>query len=532
MQRMLQEVRPDRFDDLVALNALYRPGPMDYIPNFKKGKHDPESVNYMDPRLKPILEPTYGVAAYQEQLMEISKSLGGLSPGEADTLRKAIGKKNAAMLATLKDKFMEGCAANEVSMEAAEELWNWMEKAGGYSFNKSHSACYSFLAFQTAYLKAHYPEEYMAALMSSVMNTKDRVPQYVAEARAMKIEVLPPDVNESGLRFTVVGNTIRFGLSAVKNVGDNCIDSIIAARKDGPFEDIYDFCERVGLATYNKRTIESLVKCGAFDSMNCSRAAMLEVHAVAVDRVGKGLKGASEDQFCMFDAAEIAPAKPEIPDIEDEQRQSLEWEKETLGLYVSDHPLRPVLHKLKKHIDTGVSDLENCRDGAMVWAGGLATSVRINTTRKGDNMAMLQLDDMRGLAEVMVFPRVYANCSDCVREDAILKVKGRVERKEGLPRIVAMELEELHLKPGLDPLYLSAGEFVGLTREKAEEAFGVIKNHPGGSPLFLVSKNGVEERICGVEDSSDLHAGLKQLLGMGCIGYKRPIREPEMEQVS
>src|SRR3712207_2250556 len=174
MQRMLQEVRPDRFDDLVALNALYRPGPMDYIPNFKRGKHDPESVKYSDPRLKSILEPTYGVAAYQEQLMEISKSLGGFTPGEADTLRKAIGKKNVKLLAPLKDKFTEGCEENEVAPEVAEELWNWMEKAGGYSFNKSHSACYSFLAFQTAYLKAHYPEAYMAALMSSVMNTKDR----------------------------------------------------------------------------------------------------------------------------------------------------------------------------------------------------------------------------------------------------------------------------------------------------------------------------------------------------------------------
>ena len=533
MQRMLQEVRPDRFDDLVALNALYRPGPMDYIPNFKRGKHDPESVNYLDPRLKPILEPTYGVAAYQEQLMEISKLLGGLTPGEADTLRKAIGKKNAAMLATLKDKFMEGCATNEVSMEAAEEVWNWMEKAGGYSFNKSHSACYSFLAFQTAYLKVHYPEEYMAALMSSVMNTKDRVPQYVAEARAMKIEVLPPDVNESGLRFTVVGDTIRFGLSAVKNVGDNCVDSIIAAREDGAFEDIYDFCERVDPMTYNKRTIESLVKCGAFDATGYSRAAMLEVHVKAVDRVGKGLRGASEDQVCMFDAAEIAPAKPEIPDTEDEQRQSLEWEKETLGLYVSDHPLRPVLHKLKKHINTTVSDLESCRDGAMVWVGGLATSVRINTTRKGDNMAMLQLDDMRGLAEVMVFPRVYSNCSGCVREDAVLKVKGRVERKEGLPRIVAMEMEELHLEPGLDPLYIFARDFIGLSRREAGQAFEAVLRHPGGSPLMLVGADGSEERIFSVEDSTDLHAEIKQLLGARCTSYSRPeTPEPKMEQVS
>jgi DNA polymerase-3 subunit alpha len=536
MQRMLQEVRPDRFDDLVALNALYRPGPMDYIPNFKRGKHDPESVKYLDERLKPILEPTYGVAAYQEQLMEISKTLGGFTPGEADTLRKAIGKKNAAMLATLKDKFMAGCAASGVSTEGAEELWNWMEKAGGYSFNKSHSACYSFLAFQTAYLKAHYPEAYMAALMSSVMNTKDRVPQYVAEARAMKIRVLPPDVNESGRRFTVVGDTIRFGLSAVKNVGDSCVDSIIAAREEGPFEDIFDFCERVDSKTYNKRTLESLIKCGAFDNEGPSRAAMVEVHAKAVERSTRGLKGASEDQFSMFDASELTPPKPEFPEVEDDNRRSLEWEKETLGLYVSDHPLRPVLHKLKKHADTTVSELEGFRDGAIVWVGGLATSVRTNTTRKGDMMAMLQLDDTRGLAEVMVFPRVYAKCANCVREDAVLKVKGKVEMKEGVPRIVALEMEELHLEPGADPLYLDAGAFVGLSREAAQEAFGLLRRYRGESPLFLVSDDGMlEEKIGGIADTSELHAELKLLLGPRCLTYTSPAAgtpEPEMEQVS
>jgi DNA polymerase-3 subunit alpha len=538
MQRMLQEVRPDRFDDLVALNALYRPGPMDYIPNFKRGKHDPESVKYLDLRLKPILEPTYGVAAYQEQLMEISKSLGGFTPGEADTLRKAIGKKNVKLLAPLKDKFIEGCSENRVAPEVAEELWNWMEKAGGYSFNKSHSACYSFLAFQTAYLKARYPEAYMAALMSSVMNTKDRVPQYVAEARAMKIRVLPPDVNESGRRFTAVGETVRFGLSAVKNVGDSCVEAIIAAREEGGlFEDIFDFCERVEASTFNKRTLESLIKCGAFDGAGHPRAAMIAVHGQAVERAAKGKTGSDDDQFCMFDSTELAslaPPKPEIPQIEDDRRQSLEWEKETLGLFVSDHPLRPVLHKLKKHTDTTVSDLDGCRDGEVVWVGGLATSVRVNTTRKGDNMAMLQLDDTRGLAEVIVFPRVFASCAECVREDAVLKVKGRVERKEGIPRIVAMEMEELHLEPGLDPIYLYASSFVDLPRSAVEEAFGVMDRHRGGSPLFLVSSDGqLEERICTVEDSSDLHAELKRVLGPRCISYARPqATEPEMEQVS
>ncbi|MEW6635678.1 MAG: DNA polymerase III subunit alpha, partial [Actinomycetota bacterium] len=538
MQRMLQEVRPDRFDDLVALNALYRPGPMDYIPNFKKGKHDPGSVEYLDPRLKPILEPTYGVAAYQEQLMEISKTLGGFTPGEADTLRKAIGKKKKDMLAKLRDKFMEGCRGNDVAPHVAEELWEWMEKAGGYSFNKSHSACYSFLAFQTAYLKAHYPEAYMAALLSSVMNTKDRVPQYVAEARAMGIEVLPPDVNESGKRFTVVGETIRFGLAAVKSVGENTVEAIIAAREEGgPFTDVFDFCERVDPATYNKRTLEALIKCGAFDWTGHSRAAMLAVHAEAVDRVVKGKKAASGDQVCMFGAeelAEMAPPKPGIPEVEDDRREALEWEKETLGLFVSDHPLRPVLHKLKKHTDTTVSELDGCRDGAVVWVGGLATSVRTNTTRKGDMMGAMQLDDTRGLAEVIVFPRVYANCADCIREDAVVKVKGRVERKEGLPRIIAMEVEELRLEPGLDPLYLDAGCFVGLPRSVVDEVFAVLERHPGDSPLLLVSGDGkLEERIGGVEDSSDLHAELKQILGPQCIGYRRPAAdEPEMERVS
>ena len=218
--------------------------------------------------------------------------------------------------------------------------------------------------------------------------------------------------------------------------------------------------------------------------MDCSRAAMLEVHTKAVDRVGKGLRGASEDQVCMFEAAEIAPAKPEIPDLEDEQRQSLEWEKETLGLYVSDHPLRPVLHKLKKHIDTTVSDLDNCRDGAMVWVGGLATSVRINTTRKGDNMAMLQLDDMRGLAEVMVFPRVYANCSDCVREDAVLKVKGRVERKEGFTAHRGDGASGTTPGAGSGPTHTSLLRRVRWPlprRRGARPWFSVIRDHPGGS---------------------------------------------------
>ncbi|MDQ4083809.1 MAG: OB-fold nucleic acid binding domain-containing protein, partial [Actinomycetota bacterium] len=359
----------------------------------------------------------------------------------------------------------------------------------------------------------------------------------VAGARAMGVEVLPPDVNESGRRFTAVGETIRFGLSAVKNVGDNCVEAIIEAReKDGPFTDVFDLCERVDPKTYNKRTIESLIKCGAFDSLGHSRAALLEVHAQAVELAHKGAKSVDDTQFSMFDPAELAelaPPKPPVPDVEDDRRHTLEWEKETLGLYVSDHPLRPVLHKLKKHTDTTVSELDGCRDGAVVWVGGLATSVRRNTTRKGDVMGMLQLDDTRGLAEVMIFPRVYAKCASCVREDAVLKVKGRVERKEGIPRVVALEVEELDLQPGLDPVYLDANSFIGLSRAAVQEAFSVIDRHPGESPLVLVSTDGIsEEAICTVEESSDLYAELKQLLGSKCISTVRKAASSEMEHVS
>jgi DNA polymerase-3 subunit alpha len=263
---------------------------------------------------------------------------------------------------------------------------------------------------------------------------------------------------------------------------------------------------------------------------------MLAVHAKAVERSSKGIKGASEDQVSMFDVSELTPPKPEFPPIEDDGRESLEWEKETLGLYVSDHPLRPVLHKLKKHIDTTVSELDGMRDGAVVWVGGLATSIRVNTTRKGDMMAVIQLDDTRGLAEVIVFPRVYAKCASCIREDAILKVKGRMEMKEGIPRVMALEVEELHLEPGPDPLFLDARAFVGMSREEATKAFDIIARHPGESPLTLVSEDSaLNEKIASVEDSSDLHAQLKQLLGPKCIYYNRQEIVPaerEMEQVS
>ncbi len=302
MRDALREILPSVFDDLIALVALYRPGPMEFIPLYARNKRDPKLVRYDDPRLEPILSPTYGVAIYQEQLMEIAKRVGGFTPAKADDLRKAIGKKSRAILDRLEPEFREGAAANGTAPKIIDRLWGLMEKAGDYSFNKSHAACYALIAYRTAYLKANYPVEYMAALISSVMNTKDKVPYYVSVASEMGIEVLPPDVNESGMDFGVVGSRIRFGLNAVKNVGESAIRNMLEARrKDGPFRDLFEFCERADLGVVNKRALESLVKAGALDSLGHSRKGMLQVLSQAMAHGQKVSADAALGQGSIFD---------------------------------------------------------------------------------------------------------------------------------------------------------------------------------------------------------------------------------------
>ena len=302
MREALREIQPTRLDDLIALVALYRPGPMEFIPQYARNKRDPEGIQYEDERLKPILDPTYGVAIYQEQLMEISKRIGGFSPAQADDLRKAIGKKLKAKMEQLEPKFREGAAATGTSARVIDHLWSLMEKAGDYSFNKSHAACYALISYRTAYLKANHPVEYMAALISSVMDTKDKVPFYVTVANDMGIEVLPPDINESVLDFRGVEGRIRFGLNAVKNVGETAIRNIIEARNaDGPFRDLFEFCERVDLGIVNGRAIESLLKSGAMDSIGPSRRGMLLVLPQAMSHGKKVRSDADRGQGSIFD---------------------------------------------------------------------------------------------------------------------------------------------------------------------------------------------------------------------------------------
>ena len=325
MRDALRKVGPTEFADLVALGALYRPGAMAYIPAYAKGKKDPSTVRYPDPRLRAITEETHGCVVYQEQLMAIAREMAGFSGAEADDLRKAIGKKKRELMATMKDKFMQGLAESNTAPNVAKDLWKLNEAAADYSFNKSHAACYGLISYRTAYLKANYPAEYMAAVISSVMNTKDKVPFFVNRCEEMGIEVLPPDVNSSDHSFVVSEKAIRFGLDAVKNVGHAAVEAILRAREDAPIASIWDFCERVDSRAVNKRAIECLIKCGALDSTGATRKGMLEALPAAQSAGQKAQEDAQLGQGSIFDFGEEAgrrrPRDPGAPPPADLRRR-------------------------------------------------------------------------------------------------------------------------------------------------------------------------------------------------------------------
>jgi DNA polymerase III subunit alpha len=446
MREALKKVRPDEFNDLVALNALYRPGAMDQIPVYAKGKHNPQAISYADERLRVILESSNGVILYQEQAMQISKELAGFSGAKADDLRKAIGKKNRAAMAALKPEFVEGCRASGTRPEVIEFLWNTNEKSADYSFNKSHAACYGLIAYRTAWLKANHTAEYMAALISSVMSTKDKVPFFVARCEEMGIEILPPDVNLSDHEFTVVERNIRFGLDAVKGVGYQAVEAIKRAREEGgEFSSLWDFCERVDSRAVNKKAIDALIKCGAFGSTGASRKGMLEVLEQAQGAGQKIQQDALIGQGSIFDldgdsaspeagsvdrAGLGRPVHPSIPAEEFEQAELLAVEKEAIGLFVSAHPLKPLRDALRARVDCAISSLEDRRDKDWVTVGGIITEAKRIRTRNGDHMMFATLDDLQGAVELLVFGKALAEHEAALAVDEVVLVKGRVDHKE------------------------------------------------------------------------------------------------------
>ncbi len=465
MREALKKVRPDEFNDLVALNALYRPGAMDQIPVYAKGKHNPQAISYPDERLRPILESSNGVILYQEQAMQISKELAGFSGAKADDLRKAIGKKNRAAMAALKPEFVAGCRASGTSSETIEFLWQTNEKSADYSFNKSHAACYGLIAYRTAWLKANHTAEYMAALISSVMSTKDKVPFFVARCEEMGIEILPPDVNLSDHEFTVVEGNIRFGLDAVKGVGYQAVEAIKRARGDfqpahpggesRPFTSLWDFCERVDNRTVNKKAIEALIKCGALGSTGASRKGMLAMLEQAQGAGQKSQQDAQIGQGSIFDLEDAGGAHddggalgaattampgagavrlprdyPQIPAEEFEQAELLAAEKEAIGLFVSAHPLKPVREALRARADCPLAALAGRRDKDWVTVGGIVTESKRIRTRNGDHMMFATLDDLEGAVEMLVFGKALAEHEAVLAVDQVVMVRGRVDHKE------------------------------------------------------------------------------------------------------
>jgi DNA polymerase-3 subunit alpha len=453
MRDLLTKLKPQSFKDIIALVALYRPGPLDsgMVGEFIKRKHGQESIRYELPALEEILKDTYGVIVYQEQVMRIASALANFSLEDADNLRRAMSKKDALEMERQKEKFLEGAKKTRVPAKKAEKIFEQMETFGRYGFNKSHSAAYALLAYQTAYLKTHYPIEFMAALLTSEAQNADKIVKYISECREMKIEILPPDINESFKRFAVIGDQIRFGLTAVKNVGDAAIDIILAEREgNGRFKSLYDFCHRVDLRKVNRRVIESLIKCGALDFSKAYRSQMLTVLGDILEQSQSTQRKKGEPQLSMLidHSKELEENYPDVDEFP--ENQLIAFEKETIGFYISRHPLSRYEDEIKKYTDLDTSTLPKLQNGAEVKICGLVSGLKEIVTKKGDRMAFLTLEDKKGFVEIILFPEVFKAASPCLRGGDPLLVRGTLDLSEEHVKIKATEvhsLPELSLSP-------------------------------------------------------------------------------------
>jgi DNA polymerase-3 subunit alpha len=452
IREMTVKIRPNCFEDLVAILALYRPGPLDsgMAEEYIKRKHGKVKFKYLYPLLEPILKDTYGVIVYQEQVMQIAQVLGGYSMGDADILRRAMGKKDPEEMAAQRERFVEGAEAKKISHEQATEIFDQMETFARYGFNKSHSAAYALVSYQTAYLKAHYRVEFMAALMTSEMDDTDKVIKNLAECRQKGIEVLAPDVNESRSNFTPVGDKIRFGLAAVKNVGAKAVEVILdSRRKDGPFESLFDFCRRVDLTAVNKRVIESLIKCGAFDATGISRQRMIG----ALDDAMRGGQAYQRDQesnqiniFAVLGAPAKGGKKPGdvYPQVTEwSAQESLAFEKEALGFYITGHPLDKYERAIKKITNGSIAALKEKAAPGEVKLGGVVSALKLRNTKKGDRYGTFNLEDKTGFLEIIAWPDVYKKCAELLSADDPIFVKGRLEAGEERIQVIANEISLL-----------------------------------------------------------------------------------------
>jgi len=555
MRDALRKLGPSRIEDLIAMNALYRPGPIGsgMIDEYIRRKHDPAQVKYLLPQLEEIQKETYGVIVYQEQVMQIAAELAGFSLGEADVLRKAMGKKKPEVMASMEEKFIGGCKVREVPPKLAKEIWDQVVEFAGYGFNKAHSAAYALLAYQTAYLKANYPVHFMAALLTSDRDVTEKVVRYISECRDMEIPVLPPDVNESRVSFTATGNAIRFGLAAVKGVGEGAVLAIIEARdRLGAFTNLYEFCEEVDLGKgINRRTIESLIKCGAFDTMMQTEgeepdpgdsrarvAAMLEGALESGQRRQRDRRMGQTNLFADLqgDASPAPPLHVHLGSYKAwDEREILAAEKESLGFYITGHPLERYRTELAEFANATTADLGQMNGNQEVALGAIIASIRDLKTRKGDRMAVLQVEDLEGYAEVVVFPDAYRACFSLLNEDEAVLISGRPEKDDDAARMIASDVQPLtaffeqKANAKTREVMISV-TLTGLSDHVPDQLRDVLERHRGEVPVSLLLQrphpNGFRARVAPnrflwVNPSPELVHDIEDLLGQGSVRLRR-----------
>jgi len=490
MRSILRNLKPEKFSDLIALVALYRPGPLGsgMVDDFIKRRHGEVKVNYLHPKLEPILNDTYGVILYQEQVMRIASDLAGFSLGQADLLRRAMGKKQPEVIAKQKQAFIEGCAANSIDGKIAEEIFELIAYFAGYGFNKSHSAAYALVAYQTAYLKANYPTEYMAALLSSLMDNPDKKISCMEECKRLGIDILLPDVNESFVDFSACSNKIRFGLAAVKNVGESAINGIIKSRQEkGQFTSLIDFCYKVDSSCLNKRVLESLIKCGAFTSLNIPRSQLLSIMDRAMEIGQKRQNDLKSGQLSLFDmgAEDDFEIEITIPLSEQEElstRDILAMEKETLGLYISGHPINEYLANLRNQTSNTIEEITPGMDGTTVIIGGVLSRIKRSITKRGEAMAYATLEDNTGSMECLIFPSVLVQYAQLLQEDSVVKIEGRISYQNDEVKCMVSTIKAIEK---------DAKESLVIYLEKAsderllDEIRRILREYPGNIPVYI-----------------------------------------------
>ncbi len=494
MRELLIKMAPEQFSDLIALVALYRPGPLDsgMVDDFVETKHGRREAHYPLPQLKPILEETYGVIVYQEQVMTIANVLANYSLGDADILRRAMGKKIPEVMDQEKIKFMAGAKELNIPEDKAESIFDLMAKFAGYGFNKSHSAAYALIAYQTAFLKAHYPAQFMAALLSCDMNNTDKVVLYINQCREHKIDVLPPDINESRQDFSVHQDRIRFGLAAVKNVGESALDSIVEEReKNGSYPSLIDFCNRIDSRRVNNRVIESLIKSGSFDSLGAKRSQLMEVLPRAMEQAKAHQRDRQSGQMSLFSVAPDSNGSAindiQYPDIAEwEEREKLLYEKETVGFYITGHPLENALAEIETITDSTIANLGSLNEGQPVRIGGLIRECKQHKSKRGEPMAFVTLEDVVDTVEVMVFPETYATCYRLLSTPDPVIVSGTIQKGERGAKVIA---EEIHLIPEALQKYTQSIhanlEADSVNRPRLEELKQLLFNYHGKCPFSL-----------------------------------------------